>query len=117
MKRTPALLSLVSNRVGREQLSSPLVLCATSPVSGNSSASFRNCILMDSLRGLWLTGEKLGEPGAIVVAEKLVRVPDLNRPRQNRVDSFCYKENGDVVRYHPWSMTPHRMPSAVCAST
>ena len=45
----------------------------------------------------------LGEPGALVVAEQVVRVRDPNRAH-NRVDFFCYKENGDVVRYH---LGPH----------
>ena len=60
--------------------------------------------------------EALGEPGAIVVAEVIKRVPDANRPPRNRVDLFCYKDNGDVVRHHPGrtkaqSMKPHCMPS------
>ena len=58
--------------------------------------------------------EKLGERGALVVAEQVVRVRDPNR-EHNRVDFFCYKENGDVVRRHPGrtetqDMRPHRMP-------
>jgi len=44
--------------------------------------------------------EALGEKGAIVVAEEVVRVPSPNRPPWNRVDFFCYKVNGDVVRHH-----------------
>ena len=59
--------------------------------------------------------EALGERGAIVVAEQVVRVPDPNRPPANRVDFFCYRVNGDVVRHHPGrsevqSMKPHSMP-------
>ena len=59
--------------------------------------------------------EALGEPGAIVVAEQVVRVPTANRPPANRVDFFCYKMNGDVVRHHPGrseaqNMQPHCMP-------
>jgi hypothetical protein len=59
--------------------------------------------------------EALGEQGAIVVAEEVVRVPSPNRPPWNRVDFFCYKENGDVVRHHPGrsrahDMRPHCMP-------
>ena len=58
--------------------------------------------------------EELGERGALVVAEQVVRVRDPNR-EHNRVDFFCYKENGDVVRYHPGrtrkdDAIPHRMP-------
>jgi hypothetical protein len=58
--------------------------------------------------------QALGEPGAIVVAEEVVRVPSTGRPPFNRVDFFCYKENGDVVRYHPGQhkkqdMKPHCM--------
>jgi len=60
--------------------------------------------------------EALGEPGAIVVAEVIMRVPDANRPPRKRVDLFCYKDNGDVVRHHPGrtkaqNMKPHCMPS------
>ena len=56
-----------------------------------------------------------GEEGAIVVAEKVSRVPDPNRGGDSRVDFFCYKANGDVVRHHPGrcakqDMRPHRMP-------
>ena len=59
--------------------------------------------------------QALGEPGAIVVAEEVVRVPSANRPPSNRVDFFCYKVNGDVVRHHPGrskaqDMKPHCMP-------
>ena len=59
--------------------------------------------------------DALQEPGAVVVAEVIARVPDANRPGFQRVDFFCYKENGDVVRYHPGhsekgDMKPHRMP-------
>ncbi len=58
--------------------------------------------------------QELGEPGAVVVAERIVRVQDPNRHQKNRVDIFCYKTNGDVVRYHPGttartSMKPHHM--------
>ena len=45
--------------------------------------------------------EALGETGAIVVAEQVVRVLDVNRPDANRVDFICYRSNGDVVRHHP----------------
>ena len=59
--------------------------------------------------------EALGETGAIVVAEQVVRVLDVNRPDANRVDFICYRSNGDVVRHHPGrkkaqSMQPHCMP-------
>ena len=58
---------------------------------------------------------ELNEPGAVVVAEIVKRVPDPNRAPKKRVDFFCYKMNGDVVRHHPGhtraqSMTPHCMP-------
>ena len=61
------------------------------------------------------TAEALGETGSMVVAEKVVRVPDHNRQRKNRVDFFVYKDNGEVVRYHPGNrnqqdMHPHTMP-------
>ena len=68
--------------------------------------------------------EALGEPGALVVAEQVVRVRDPNsRPRwRNRVDFFCYKKNGDVVRYHPGrterdNMRPHLMRHGSFCST
>ena len=49
------------------------------------------------------------------MAEKVVRVPSPNRPPSSRVDFFCYKNNGDVVRHHPGrskmqDMKPHCMP-------
>ena len=46
----------------------------------------------------------------LVVAEKVLRVPDSNRPPHCRVDFFCYMPTGEVVRYHPYSMQPHSMP-------
>ena len=53
---------------------------------------------------------------AAVVAERIPRVPDNNRPPSCRVDFFVYCRNGDVIRHHPGhtapkSMKPHRMPS------
>ena len=49
------------------------------------------------------------------MAEEVVRVPSPNRPPWSRVDFFCYKVNGDVVRHHPGrsraqDMKPHCMP-------
>ena len=49
------------------------------------------------------------------MAEVVVRVPDPNRAPSKRVDFFCYKVNGDVVRHHPGrskaqNMKPHCMP-------
>ena len=49
------------------------------------------------------------------MAEEVVRVPSPNRPPLNSADFFCYKVNGDVVRYHPGrsqaqDMKPHCMP-------
>ena len=66
--------------------------------------------------------EALGEHGAIVVAEKVVRVSDSNRPPLQRVDFFCYHpgNSGDVVRHHPGksaaqNMKPHCMsPGTLC---
>ena len=61
-----------------------------------------------------------GQPaeGAVeaVVAERIPRVPDNNRPPSCRVDFFVYCRNGDVIRYHPGrtarsTMHPHAMPS------
>ena len=48
------------------------------------------------------------------MAEIVMRVPDPNRPPSKRVDFFCYKANGDVVRHHPGrskaqNMKPHCM--------
>ena len=51
---------------------------------------------------------------SVVVAEKVPRVLDINRPGQCRVDFFVYEAGGEVVRHHPGGsrkldMTPHRM--------
>ena len=51
-----------------------------------------------------------------VVAERIPRVPDNNRPPACRVDFFVYCRNGNVIRHHPGrtpgtSMHPHSMPS------
>ena len=51
---------------------------------------------------------------SVVVAEKVPRVQDINRPGQCRVDFFVYEAGGEVVRHHPGGsrkldMTPHRM--------
>ena len=51
-----------------------------------------------------------------VVAERIPRVPDNNRPPSCRVDFFVYCRNGDVIRHHPGrtarsTMHPHAMPS------
>ena len=58
--------------------------------------------------------ERLHEAGAVVVAEKVIKIPDGNRPPLCRVDFFCYHAGGAVVRCHPGrskatTMTPHRM--------
>ena len=58
--------------------------------------------------------ERVGETGAVVVAEKVIRIPDGNRPPLCRVDFFCYHAGGAVVRCHPGrnpatTMKPHRM--------
>ena len=49
------------------------------------------------------------------MAEVVERVPSTNKAPNRRVDFFCYKLNGDVVRCHPGcsrtaDMTPHCMP-------
>ena len=54
-------------------------------------------------------------PPLVVVAEKVLRVPDSNRPPHCRIDLFCYMPTGEVVRYHPGraregGMKPHSMP-------
>ena len=59
--------------------------------------------------------QALDEAGAIVVAERVARVPSVNRHGKNRADLFVYKDNGDVVRHHPGhnkkqDMKPRRMP-------
>ena len=51
-----------------------------------------------------------------VVAERIPRIPDINRQLSCRVDFFLYCRNGDIIRHHPGraeqnSMHPHRMPS------
>ena len=57
----------------------------------------------------------LNQEGAIVVAERVVRVKDPNREFRDRVDFFCYKEDGEVIRCHPGhtvssDMKSHSMP-------
>ena len=53
-------------------------------------------------------------PPLVVVAEKVLRVRDHNRPPHCRIDFFCYMPTGEVVRYHPGrspqgDMQPHTM--------
>ena len=50
-----------------------------------------------------------------IVAERIPRIPDNNRPPVCRVDFFVYCRNGDVIRRHPGrtlrtTMHPHTMP-------
>ena len=50
-----------------------------------------------------------------IVAERIPRIPDNNRPPVCRVDFFVYCRNGNVIRRHPGrtpatSMHPHTMP-------
>ena len=42
-----------------------------------------------------------GSQPLAVVAEKVLRVRDINRPTYVRVEFFCYMPNGDVERHHP----------------
>ena len=72
----------------------------------------------DILQALGATGGAR-QPAVVVeavVAERIPRVPDNNRPPSCRVDFFLYCRNGDVIRHHPGrtagsSMHPHSMPS------
>ena len=50
-----------------------------------------------------------GSQPLAVVAEKVHRVPDDNRPPNVRIDFFCYMPDGEVWRYHPTSMQRHVM--------
>ena len=50
-----------------------------------------------------------GSQPLAVVAEKVLRVRDSNRPPHVRIDFFCYMPDGDVERHHPCSMQPHVM--------
>ena len=50
-----------------------------------------------------------GSQPLAVVAEKVHRLQDSNRPTYVRIDFFCYMPDGDVWRYHPCSMQPHVM--------
>ena len=84
-------------------------------IDGASGALYQHLPLLTSAFTNFDVAEALGEQGAIVVAEEVVRVPSPNRPPGNRVDFFCYKVNGDVVRHHPGrsraqDMRPHCMP-------
>jgi len=60
-------------------------------------------------------GSHLSESSPVaVVAEKVARVLDNNRPPYCRIDFFCYMPTGEVVRCHPGSsrqgdMKPHTM--------
>ena len=50
-----------------------------------------------------------------IVAERIPRIPDNNRPPVCRVDFFVYCRNGNVIRRHPGrtlrtTMHPHTMP-------
>ena len=50
-----------------------------------------------------------GSQPLAVVAEKVHRLRDSNRPTYVRIDFFCYMPDGDVERHHPCSMQPHVM--------
>ena len=68
----------------------------------------------DILRALRTTGDA-DQLADAVVAERIPRVRDNNRPPHCRVDFFLYFRDGDVQRYHPGrcersNMQPHRMP-------
>ena len=54
-------------------------------------------------------------PPLVVVAEKVLRVPDSDRPPHCRVDLFCYTPTSEVVKYHPGraregGTQPHNAP-------
>ena len=66
--------------------------------------------------------EALGEAGAIVVAEQVERVRDMNRPPSNRVDFICYKETATwcgTIRAAQRRKVCNLIacPAAICAST
>ena len=46
----------------------------------------------------FIVEDTLGEPGAIVVAEKVLHVTSANGPPWNYIDCFYYEVNGVVVR-------------------
>lgn len=78
--------------------------------------------LLTSVFTAFNLAQALGETDAVVVAERVPRVPDINRGGADRVDFFVYRANGEVVRYHPGTsskqdMQPHVMTNAsVCFS-
>ena len=60
-------------------------------------------------------GSHLSESSPVaVVAEKVLRLRDSNRPTYVRIEFFCYMPDGDVERHHPGrsregDMQPHVM--------
>ena len=84
-------------------------------INGAAEPLFKHLPLLTSAVTTFDVAEALDEPDAIVVAEEVVRVPSPNRPPYNRVDFFCYRVDGDVVRHHPGRtraqiMQAHCMP-------
>ena len=72
--------------------------------------------ILPALRATGGAGQPAERAVEAVVAERIPRVPDNNRPSSCRVDFFVYFRNGDVIRHHPGrtarsTMHPHAMPS------
>ena len=83
-------------------------------VDASCGALFESLPLLCSSFCNFDVAERLHEAGAVVVAEKVPKIPDGNRPEHCRVDFFCYHAGGTVVRCHPGrtpasTMLPHRM--------
>ena len=78
--------------------------------------AFVNFDILPALGATGGAGQPAEKSVEAVVAERIPRVPDNNRPPSCRVDFFVYYRNGDVIRHHPGrtaqsSMHPHSMLS------
>ena len=92
----------------------PVATTLRQAVDASCGALFESLPLLCSTFCNFDVAERLHEAGAVVVAEKVIKIPDGNRPPLCRVDFFCYHAGGAVVRCHPGrttatTMLPHRM--------
>ena len=78
--------------------------------------AFVNVDIVETLGAIGGADQPAEQEVEAVVAEKIPRILDNNRPPNHRVDFFVYCRNGDVIRHHPGrtarsTMHPHAMPS------
>ena len=97
----------------REAIDKAYALADYLPLPVQAFVNFNILLALDATGG---AGQPAEESVEAVVAEKIPRIPDNNRPPSCRVDFFVYCRNGDVIRHPPGrtarsSMHPHRMPS------